>query len=98
MTPVNEILVLPNAVHEDVAGEPLQPGAGAPVGRIARIDVRMHDARPADESAGVAKLVRDAGEHTAQTPDAMLNRELAQPQRRGPGHAARPGAAARQLP
>src|SRR5436190_2691938 len=97
MTSVNEILVLPDAVHQDVAGEPLQPCARAPVGSIARIDVRMHDARPADESAGVAKLVRDAGEHTAQTPDAMLNRELAQPQRRSRGHAADPRAAAREL-
>src|SRR5256886_1140972 len=97
MTSVNEILVLPDAVHQDVAGEPLQPCARAPVGGVARIDVRMHDARPADESAGVAKLVRDAGEHTAQTPDAMLNRELAQPQRRGRGHASDTRAAARQL-
>src|SRR5213076_3343586 len=97
MTSVNEILVLPDAVHQDVAGEPLQPCAGAPVGGVARIDVRMHDARPADESAGVAKLVRDAGEHAAQTPDAMLNRELAQPQRRGRGHASDTRAAARKL-
>src|SRR5207245_4791105 len=40
MSPVNEILVLPDAVHQDVAGEPLQPCARAPVGGVARIDVR----------------------------------------------------------
>src|SRR3989454_3812680 len=57
----------------------------------------MHDPGSADESTGVAKLVRDAGKHAAQTPDAMLHRELAQPQRRGRGHAADPRAAAREL-
>src|SRR5213592_4066221 len=57
----------------------------------------MHDPRPADESARVAKLVRDAGKQAEQTPDAMLNHQLAQPQRRGRGHAARPRAAAGEL-
>src|SRR5213079_1953426 len=48
-------------------------------------------------STRVAKVVRDAGKQAAQTPDAMLHRELAQPQRRGRGHASNPRAAAREL-
>src|SRR2546426_704300 len=57
----------------------------------------MHDPGSADESTRSAKLVRDAGKQAAQTPDAMLHRELAQPQRRGRGHAAATRAAAREL-
>src|SRR2546422_5333680 len=67
------------------------------VGRVARIHIRVHDSRSANEAARVAKVVRDAGKQAAQTPDAMLHRELAQPQRRGGGHAAHPRPAAREL-
>src|SRR2546425_12312589 len=57
----------------------------------------MHDPGSADESTRSAKLVRDAGKQAAQPPDAMLHRELAQPQRRGRGHASDTRAAARKL-
>src|SRR5439155_3892584 len=80
-----------------VAREPLQQGPRPPIGRVTRIDIRMHDPCPADESTGVAKLVRDAGKQAAQAPDAMLHRELAHPQWRGRGHACDPRAAAREL-
>src|SRR5207237_7816759 len=56
-----------------------------------------HDPCPADESTRVAKVVRNAGKQAAQTPDAMLHRELAQPQGRGGRHASDPRAAAREL-
>src|SRR5438132_9929343 len=51
----------------------------------------LHDALP------ISKLVRDAGKQAAQTPDAMLHRELAQPQRRGRGHSPDTRAAAGEL-
>src|SRR2546428_9461138 len=97
VAPVDKVLILPDAVHHAVAGEPLQQRPGAPIGRVARIDVRMHDPRSADESTRIAKLVRDAGKQAAQTPDAMLHRELAQPQRRGRGHSPDTRAAAGEL-
>src|SRR6266516_2801130 len=84
---VNEVLILPNAVHDDVAREPLQQRTRFSVGRVARIDERMHDAGAPDEPARRAEIIRDAGEHTAQSPGAMLNRELRQPQWRGRGRA-----------
>src|SRR5207244_11572583 len=80
---VDEVLILPDAIDHDVTREAQQQRARLPVGRVARIDVRMHDARATDEPARRAKVVRDAGEHAAQSPDAMLNRELREPQRRG---------------
>src|SRR6266705_5660546 len=88
---VSEVLILPDAVHDDVAREPLQERTRFSVLRVARIDVRMHDARAPDEPARRAKIVRDAGEHAAQSPDAMLNRELREPQRRGRRDAAGAG-------
>src|SRR5207253_4688048 len=97
VAPMDEVLILPDAVHHDVAREPLQQRSGPPIGRVTRIDIRMHDPRPADESTGVAKLIRDTGKQAAQAPDAMLHRELAQPQRRGRGHACDARAAAREL-
>src|SRR5205807_5083293 len=97
VAPVDEVLILPDAVHHDVAREPLQQRPDSPIGRVARIDIRMHDPCPADESTRVAKVVRNAGKQAAQTPDAMLHRELAQPQGRGGGHASDPRAAAREL-
>src|SRR3989442_1719242 len=57
----------------------------------------MHDPGSADESTRSAKLVRDAGKQAAQTPDAMLHRELAQPQRRGRGHSSDTRAAPGEL-
>src|SRR5438105_13047443 len=57
----------------------------------------MHDPCPADESTRVAKVVRNAGKQAAQTPYAMLHRELAQPQGRGGRDASDPRAAAREL-
>src|SRR5437773_5781457 len=94
---VDEVLILPDAVHHDVAGEALQQRPGPPIARVARIDVGVHDPRPADEPTRVPKVVPDAGEQAAQAPDAILHRELAQPQRRGRGHACDPRAAAREL-
>src|SRR5437879_11824309 len=94
---MDEVLILPDAVHHDVARERRQQGAWASVGRVARIDVRVHDPRPADESTGVQKPVRDTGKQAAQTPDAMLNRELAQPQWRGGRYASDARAAPREL-
>src|SRR2546426_12603886 len=69
----------------------------SPIGRVARIDVRVHDPRTADEPTRVPKVVPDAGKQAAQAPHAILHRELAQPQRRGRGHASDPRAAAREL-
>src|SRR2546425_5908412 len=96
---VNEVLVLPNAIDHDVARKALNQRARLPVGRVARIDVRMHDAGAADESARGTEVIRNAGEHAAQSPDAMLNRELREPERRGRRHAtnARPAGAELQV-
>src|SRR5207249_265371 len=94
---VDEVLILPDAVHHNVADEPLQQRPGPPIGRVARIDVRVHDPRPADEPTRVPKVVPDAGKQAAQAPRAILHRELAQPQRRGRGHSSDPRAAAREL-
>ena len=96
---VNEVLILPDAVDDDVAREALEQGPRFPIGRVARIDERMHDAGAADESARGTEVVRNAGKHAAQPPDAMANRELREPERRGRGHAtgARPAGAELQV-
>src|SRR6267142_5007626 len=94
---MDEVLILPDAVDHDVTREALHEGARLPIGRVARIDVGMHDAGAPDEPARRAEIIRDAGEHAAQTPHAMLNRELPEPQRRGRGDATRARAAAGHL-
>ena len=94
---MNEVLVLPDAVHHNVARESLQQRARTAIGGPARIGIRMDNAGPANEPAGVAEIVSDPGEQTAQTPHAVLNRELAQPERRGLRHAAQAGATAGEL-
>src|SRR5207253_703617 len=76
VTSVNEVLILPDAVYDDVARKPLQQRPGRPIRRIARIDVRVHDPRSTDEATGITEIVGDAGEQAAQTPDAMLHGEL----------------------
>src|SRR5207253_11294742 len=94
---VDEVLILPDDVHHNVADEPLQQRPGPPIGRVARLDVRVHDPRPADAPTRDPTVVPDAGKQAAQAPRAILHRELAQPQRRGRGHASDPRAAAREL-
>jgi len=41
---VDEVLILPDAIDHEVTREALQQRPRLPVGRVARIDVRMHDA------------------------------------------------------
>src|SRR2546426_11566758 len=74
---VDEVLILPDAVHHDVTGEALQQRPGPPIGRVARVDVRVHDPRPADEPTRVPKVVPDAGKQAAHAQHAILHRELA---------------------
>src|SRR3954464_13609160 len=57
----------------------------------------MHDAVAADESARALELIRDPREDTTQAPDAMPDRELREPQGRGPGSAAAARATAGEL-
>ena len=94
---VDEVLILPDPIHQDVAGKPLEERARFAVGRVAGIDVRMHDAGAPDEPARRAEIVRDTGEHAAESPDPMLHRELREPQRRRRRDTTRPRAAPRHL-
>src|SRR5258705_7423503 len=73
---VNELLILPDAVDDDVAREALQQATRCPISGVARIDERMDDPGAADESARGTEVIRNAGKHAAQAPDAMANREL----------------------
>src|SRR5712691_7703752 len=94
---VNEVLILPDAVDDDVAGQTLEERARLAVRRVARVDIGVHDARAPEEAAGSAELIGDPGEDAAQTPYPMLNRKLREPERRRRRHAAGARATAREL-
>src|SRR6185503_9361606 len=80
---VNELLVLPDAVDDDVARHALQERAGLSIRGMTRVDIRMHDPGSADEAALRLEVVRDAYEQAAQSPHAVLDVELTEPERRG---------------
>src|SRR6266545_6548567 len=94
---MNEVLVLPDAIDDDVAGQTLEERAGLPVRGVARIDIGVHDARATEEAAGGAELIGDPGEDAAQTPYPVLNRKLREPERRRRRHAAGSRATTREL-
>src|SRR5260370_8609952 len=94
---VNEVLILPDAIDDDVAGQTLEERARLAVRGVARVDIGVHDARAPKEAAGGAELIGDPGENAAQTPYPMLNRKLREPERRRRAHAAGPRATGRQL-
>src|SRR2546422_722137 len=94
------------ALQEEAAGAEMLPLRRADLDEVLAVaDRRLsHErdriettARPPNDPARRAEIIRDAGDHAPQSPDAMLHGELREPQRCGRGDATGPRAAAGQL-
>ena len=95
--PVDETLVLPGAVDQDLGGEALQQAGAGEIPGVAGIDDPVDDPRPADEAAPGPELVADAAESGSESEPATAPYEAGREERRGGGADPVVGAAPRQL-
>ncbi len=80
---VDQVLVLPGAVEQHIAGEPFEQRAGAAVAGDAVIDRRLRYAGAADEAVFGPEIVGDTREGIARPEGAASALRAHEPERRG---------------